>query len=126
MADQKLEKLVNEFAQAELNEDTEVLDKLLADDFVGIGPRGFLLTKEQWLARYRGGDLKNESFELAELQTRFYGDVAVVIGLETTKSTYQGNPTGGNFRATLIFIRQSGEWRLAGSQLSPTPDKPQG
>lgn len=123
MADQELEKLVDEFAQAELHEDAEFLDKLLSEDFVGIGPFGFTLTKEQWLARYQNGDLKNEVFELKDLQTRIYGDTAIVIGQETTESSYQGKPSGGNFCVALVFVRQNDAWRLANSQLSAIPEK---
>lgn len=123
MAQQEFEKLANDFAQAELNENVEVLDKLLADDFVGIGPLGFVLTKEQWLARYQNGDLKNEKFEIKDLQTRIYADAAIVVGQETTESSYQGNPAGGNFCVTLVFVRQNGSWRLANSQLSQVPER---
>ena len=123
MAMEELEKLLNEFAEAELNEDTEFLQEFLAEDFVGIGPLGFTLTKAQWLARYAAGDLKNEAFELKDLNTRFYEDAAIVVGLETTKSSYRGNPAGGDFRVTLVCVRQNGEWRLANSQLSPIPEK---
>ena len=123
MIEQELEQSVMEWAQAELNEDPEFLDKFLADDFIGIGPFGFLLTKAQWLARYQTGDFKNESFELTNLQTRFYGDTAIVIGQETAQSSFQGNPAGGNFRVTLVCVRQNGVWQLTNSQLSPIPDK---
>jgi hypothetical protein len=78
--EQKLEKSLNEFIQAETNADADVLDGLLANDFVGIGPLGFLLTKEQWLARYRNGDLQNTKFEITDLQTRIYGKLSIKAG----------------------------------------------
>lgn len=48
------------WANAELRGDGDALNNLLADDFSGVGPLGFLLNKEQWLARFRSGDLKYE------------------------------------------------------------------
>ena len=42
--------LVRRWAAAEQQNDAGSLDGLLADDFVGVGPLGFVLTREQWLA----------------------------------------------------------------------------
>jgi ketosteroid isomerase-like protein len=86
---QELEQLSTNWATAELEGDTAFIEQLLADDFVGIGPRGFMLTKEQWLDRLKSGDLTYESFSWDELQTRTYGDAAIVIGRETSKGTYK-------------------------------------
>jgi ketosteroid isomerase-like protein len=74
--------LVREWADAELRGDYQKLDTLLADDFVGVGPRGFVLTRDQWLARYRSGDLRNTGFELRDPRARDYGAAAVVVGTQ--------------------------------------------
>lgn len=111
------------WADAEGRGDADFLARNLTDDFVGVGPRGFLLTKEQWLARYRSGDLRNESFELDEVAVRLYGDAAVAIGRQVQRTRYQGHDAGGQFRVTLAFVRQEGRWLLAGLHLSgPIPD----
>src|SRR5215213_7598282 len=52
--------LVERWAAAEQGNDAEALDGLLADDFVGVGPVGFVLGREQWLGRF-GNGLENRA-----------------------------------------------------------------
>lgn len=109
--------------------DTSFLRRTLADDFVGVGPLGFLLTKEEWLQRVESGALKYEALAWSDAATRVYGDAAVVVGRQTSRATYQGHATGGELRATLIFVRSGNEWRLAGvhfSPIGPPPGAPRG
>ncbi len=115
-----LAELGENLRRAELLGDVVVLGDVLAPDFRGIGPRGFILTKEDWLAKHRTGDLKYEAFERSEMTVRTYGDAAIMTSRESTKAFYKGREVpGGDYRATHVFVRQRGRWRLAGVQLSP-------
>jgi ketosteroid isomerase-like protein len=75
----QLEELAQEWASAELRGDTALLGSAMTEDYVGVGPRGFTLTREQWLDRHEAGNLRYESFGLDEIQVRTYGDAAVVV-----------------------------------------------
>jgi ketosteroid isomerase-like protein len=112
-----------EWAAAERSRDTAFLQGALADDFVGIGPLGFMLTKDQRLERYAGG-LSYESFGLDEVEARFYGDVAVATCRQSQSGEFQGNDVGGTFRATLVILRRENRWLLAGVHLSQIADAP--
>src|SRR5205809_6686640 len=101
------------------------LDRLLAADFLGIGPRGFVLNKEAWLGRHASGDFKYLSMEQQDPILRKYTDSAILLVTEESKSTYKGQPVSvGALRATYTFVRLRGSWRLAGAQYSPIQGAP--
>ena len=114
-----LKALGQAWAAAEQQGDTAFLEQTLADDFIGIGPRGFMLTKEQWLARYQSGGLRNASFTVDEVQVRVYGDAAVATGRQTQRGAFHGHDIAGQFRITQVFVKQQGRWLIAALHLSP-------
>src|SRR5438309_6445277 len=61
-----------EWRKAELQGDVAVLERILAADFIGIGPRGLVLNKEAWLGRHASGDLKYLSLEQRDPILRKY------------------------------------------------------
>lgn len=115
--EQEVTQLADTWATAELQGNIALLEKILADDFVGIGPLGFLLTKQQWLARHQGGDMKYTAHTLDEVRVRAYNEVAIVIGRLTQEATYRGNPMNVQMRTTLVFVHQHEHWQLAGLHL---------
>ena len=117
--------VVEAWAAAELAGDASALDRLLASDFVGVGPLGFALTKADRLERHASGDPRDDAFAWNEPQVRLYGEAAVVIGRQTASATYLGRPIpAGTLRTTHILIRQGGDWRLAGVHMSPIGPPP--
>ncbi len=50
MAD--IAQLTYSWARGELQRDTDFLEKILIDDFMGIGPLGFRLSRQEWLANH--------------------------------------------------------------------------
>ena len=119
----QLEGFIREWADAEQREDVAILREALTDDFVDIGPLGFMLTKDQWLGRYEGG-LSYDSFAIDEVAVRFYGGAAVATCRQSQSGEFRGNDASGEFRATLIFAEQERRWLLAGLHLSPIAGAP--
>ena len=123
-AEQEVMRLADAWANAELRGDTTFLERTLADDFIGIGPLGFMLTRQEWLARHQSGDLKYESFSLDEVKVRVYNDAAILTGRQVQNAAYRGTSIQGQFRTTLVFVQQQGQWRLASLQLSTIGQPP--
>jgi len=126
----QLERLGQDWAAAELGGDTATLGRILAEDFVAVGPRGFVLSREQWLSRHDSGNLTYEAFGWDEVSVRVHGDAAVMVGRQTAKALYQDGKVRheiqDQFRATLIFVEEEGRWSLLGLQLSPIAGPPAG
>jgi ketosteroid isomerase-like protein len=116
-----LEQLGQEWAAAELHGDVSALRAMLADDFVGVGPLGFTLTKQEWLDRHASGDLVYDRLSWEDARVRLHGPAAVVIGVQVQQGRYRGRPIDGRFRATHVFIHEDGRWRLEGIHLSAMP-----
>lgn len=120
-----IQKLVERWAAAELKGDVATLDQLIASDFQGIGPRGFVLDKAAWLERYQSGDLVNEEFDISEVAPRSYGTTAVVNAVQKQKSAYKGHPFPGNFRITIVAVQSGEAWEIVSMQLSQIADQQQ-
>ena len=130
--------LVQRWAAAEATNDAATLEGLLDGGFAGVGPFGFILTRDQWLARFTNG-LVNRSFTVSDLQVRDYGTTAVGIGVLAQETSWQGSDNSGRFRVTLVAVQadggqadggqadggQAGEaWRLAHVHIGPLQAPP--
>ena len=110
---QTIDSFLTEWTTAERDGDTGKLDALLTSDFTAVGPLGFIISKEGWLARHRQGNLAYQSFGLEEVQTRLLGEVAVVTARNNIRGFYQGHPSLEAVRATLTLVSDTGDWKLA-------------
>jgi ketosteroid isomerase-like protein len=113
------------WAAAEGAGDADALEPLLADDFLLVGPLGFMLDKTQYLGSRRSGDLRHESLVWDDVRVRAYGDAAVAVGSQTQHTTYQGRDASGRFRVTQVAIRRGDRWMLAGLHYSPIAQPPE-
>lgn len=120
----QLQALDEAWVKAEADADVAALNALATDDFVLIGPAGFVLDKQAWLGRYVGGDLHTENLSFQDPQTRIYGDTAVSVGRFVQRAEYRGRTVDGEFRATRIAVRHGSGWRLGGLHLSPIAAMP--
>ena len=113
------------WAAAERAGDTDALAPLLADDFLLVGPLGFMLDKTQYLGSRRSGDLQHQSLEWADVRVRIYAEAAVAVGAQTQRSTYQGHDASGRFRVTQIAVRRGDHWTVVGLHYSPIAPPPE-
>jgi ketosteroid isomerase-like protein len=89
--------------------DLDRLSAILADDWVGIGAHG-KETKASFLAEYKSGASKIESFEMGPMDVKVIGSVAVCQGSDTEKSTTKGTDTSGKWVWMDVFVNRGGKW----------------
>lgn len=104
-AHETLETFGHEWVDAELVGDSGRREALFTDDFVCVGPFGFVITKEQYLHGRRNGDLKLTAFDWSDVQLRVRGDTAIAVGTQTQTTTFQNRDASGRFRATQVLFQ---------------------
>ncbi|WP_236792696.1 nuclear transport factor 2 family protein [Amycolatopsis sp. GM8] len=109
--------LVDRWARAELAGDVAAYPSLLDERFIGVGPVGFVLDREQWAGRHNGA-LENHEFEVLEPHVRSYENTAIVEGVQRQRTTARGHDTSGEFRLVLVAVHDGEQWRIANLQLS--------
>src|SRR5919199_2894875 len=110
--EQDIRQLDNERIRAQIHADAAALDRIYADDFIGVGPSGTVRTKPQVIADFTSGHLKFQSITTDEVQVRVYGNTAVETGLSTMTGQDKGKAVPRDTRFTRVWVRQQGRWRL--------------
>ena len=116
--EQVIRQLDHERIQAQIGADAAALNRLYADDFIGIGPSGAVRTKPQVLSDFTSGDLKFQSIITDDVRVRVYGDTAVETGRSTMIGQDKGKTVPRDNRFTRVWVKQAGRWRLVANHYS--------
>ena len=115
--------LVNRWSAAEQAMDFGALNGRLAEQFVGVGPVGFVLGREQRLKRFCNG-LENRAFAAADPQVHDHGTAAVVVGVLDQQTSWHGQDNSGRFRISLTAARPTDSWLLGSVHIGPLQMQP--
>jgi Domain of unknown function (DUF4440) len=98
----------------------EVLDELLADDFLLIDVfSGAEFTKSGLLATVSSGELKFEEINRLDWWVRFYASTAVAIGSTKMRGRFGDDAFAISSRYTHIYAKLEDQWRLVSAQGTP-------
>jgi len=115
-AEQTLLQLENDWSQADLHKDAAALNRILAEDWIGIDFEGTVLNKTQALRGIASDAAALESTTLRNMKVRIYGDTAVITGTDTEQGEYHGKDSSGSYVWTDVFVRRNGRWQAVSSQ----------
>ena len=115
---QAIRQIDHERVQAQIGADAAALNRIYADDFIGIGPSGTVRTKAQVIADFTSGDLKFQSITTDGVQVRVYGNTAVETGRSIMNGQDKGQTVPRDTRFTRVWVKQQGRWRLVANHYS--------
>lgn len=122
--EQAIMRMEEEWTNALVKGDLAAIDRIVTSDWMLTTPTGQLLTKEQADADLKSGTLKFESVKTDDLKVKVHGDVALVFGLETEKSTFRGKDMSGQYRFTDVFLKRAGRWQCIATHVSKVAASP--
>lgn len=111
-----LKQMERNWGNAEIKKDYAAVDKILADDWVGIDYDGKVVAKAQAMSDLKAGTSTLTSEELGAMTVRVFGNTAVVTGSDTEKSTDRGKDSSGKYVWTDVFVLRNGKWQAVASQ----------
>lgn len=111
--------LSEQWFQAWLDKDAEVLERLAAADYVYMGPGGVVMDRAQILAVIRAPSYHLERGVRTEVVLRALGaDAALVRHHYEGAGSFEGRAFTDDQRCVMIWAKQSGVWRLVMEQCS--------
>ena len=116
--EQTILKLENDWAVALVKADVATFDRIEAPEYLFTAPDGSLTNKADSIAEMKNGVVKIAAFKIDDLKVKIFGDAAVVYGLDTEKSTYNGKDTSGQYRFTDFFVKRNGIWQAVATHVS--------
>jgi ketosteroid isomerase-like protein len=107
------------WAEAGVAHDVPAIERILADDFVGVAPDGSLYRKADEIANTKTGADGFVSNHVVEVNVRFFGDAAVAQGSEAWQKR---NGERGRYVWTDTWIRRNNKWQVVAAEDLPIPE----
>jgi ketosteroid isomerase-like protein len=113
---ESVKQLERDWLAAEKAGDADKLTQLLADDWIALSPDGSTVTKPAFIAEFKSGKSKVETYEIGPMTVKVIGNVAVVQGSDTEKSISSGKDSSGKYVWMDVFEKRDGKWQAVRSQ----------
>ena len=98
-----------QWAESVATGDASVLERILADDFIGVDPKGRVYDKATMIAETREAPKFFVSNHLNQVKVRFYGKTAVAQGDETWE---RRSGERGRFVWIDTWLRRNNHWQI--------------
>jgi ketosteroid isomerase-like protein len=109
------------WAESSANGDTALVERIVADDFLGVDPDGGFYDKAKEIADTRESPKEFISNHVNEVKVRFYGDTAVAQGSESWVRRTE-KPLRGRYVWTDTWVRRNGKWQIVAAEDLTVPE----
>jgi hypothetical protein len=118
-AEAEIERLERDRQDAFIRGDIETLERSTAAAYTTINGSGKLSTKPQMMQNLRQGKTKVLSVELTDLESRIYGNTAVLTGDYRDVNVRDGVQHETHARFMRVFVKTHGRWEAVAYQQTP-------
>jgi ketosteroid isomerase-like protein len=117
----ELKQIEKDWTDAQKAKDSDKLAEILDDRWIGIGVDGKSTTKAEAVSHLKMPGYSMESIDFGPMRVRIFGNMAVVTGTDTEKSSEAGKDTSGKYVWTDVFVKRDAKWKAVSSQDTKLP-----
>jgi ketosteroid isomerase-like protein len=121
------ERLIKDFfsiwGEASVRGDRATLERIIADDYLFVNPKGVRLSKSQMIEGTLGGEPVFSTYKVSDDILQSFGNSAVRTGKLTAEGLHKGrngkySKIGGEFRYTNLFVKTDVGWQIVLTQVT--------
>jgi uncharacterized protein (TIGR02246 family) len=115
----EVQELAEHWIQAWFAKDAATVERLMAEDYIYVGPSGLILDRQAILGVIRSPSYQLDHGTRTEVVVRTIGpEAAMVRDRWQGSGSFEGTPFVDDHRCVRIWERQAGEWRMVMEQCS--------
>jgi len=97
------------------------LTDLVAPDARIIGPKGFIIGRDEWIGVHKESEYQQVRLEPIETDVHTYDHTGIRFDVMESECTYKGETHAGRFRVTQVWVTDHQRWQLAAVQYTSLP-----
>jgi Domain of unknown function (DUF4440) len=92
--------------------DQDLLRRRVAPECRVVGPKGFLIDREEWIASHDGQVFEMLNLETVESEVARYDETATRLDLQRSECLFNGEQISGLYRVLSVWRAEPAGWQL--------------
>jgi ketosteroid isomerase-like protein len=116
--EKRLLKLDNQWNEAYPKRDADALNRIIADDWIGIDGAGIVISKEQLLERVKTSASFLKPYKFDETVLRIFSGTAIVTGRLSGRDHSEDETFYLEQRYTRVYVKRNDCWQSVATQVT--------